>query len=159
MELIKKIMKIIKKIFIFICVSYTILSLCVILLLYGLYSGFFFRNQSFICNVEEVSSIQIVRLEEYVEEEYQFEYNVLAEISDLDTFVNRLKGIEHSTYFGTPSRMKTGDVVVRIDYHDGNYDLIHHHVQWFNHPGQENGGCFAFDKEQFEALISDYVTE
>ena len=41
----------------------------------------------YICEVEEVTSIQIVRLEQYIEEECRFEYTVLSEITDFDPFV------------------------------------------------------------------------
>lgn len=115
-----------------------------------------FGDQRYVCNVEEVDSIQIVRLDKYVEGEYRYEYTVLAEISDLETFVNRLNGIEHSVNWGDPRQLNTQYVVVKIDYRNGDYDLIHQDAQWI---AGGSYGYFFFDDEQFEALISDYVTE
>ncbi len=118
-----------------------------------------FGDQEYDCNIEDVDSVQIVRLDEYVEEEYRFEHTVLAEISDLETFVSRLNEIEHSVNWGDPRTLKTQYVVVKIVFHNGDYDLVHQDAQWLNRSGQHSYGYFFFDDEQFEALISDYVTE
>ena len=118
-----------------------------------------FGDQEYDCNIEEVDSIQIVRLDKYVEGEYRYEYTVLAEISDLETFVSRLNEIEHSVNWGDPRTLKTQYVVVKIVFHNGDYDLVHQDAQWLNRSGHHSYGYFFFDDEQFEALISDYVTE
>jgi len=52
--------------------------------------------------------------------------------------------------------MDVGLVVVRIDYSNGDYDLVHQDAQRFHRSGVNQYGFFFFDDEQFNALISDY---
>ena len=55
--------------------------------------------------------------------------------------------------------MNESYVVVRIEYLNGDFDLIHPDAQCFNKNGTNNYGYFFFDDEQFETLISDYMPE
>lgn len=119
----------------------------------------FFGDQKYVCKVEDVASIQIVRLDKYVAGEYRYEYTVLAQIDDLEAFVKRLNSVKHSVNWGDPRQLDEGYVVVRVDYSNGDFDLIHPDAQWFHKNGTNNYGYFFFDDEQFEALISDYVSE
>ena len=119
----------------------------------------FFGNQEYVCKVEDVESVQIVRLDKYVQGEYRYEYTVLSQIDDLETFVNRLNGVKHSVNWGDPRQMDEGYVVIRIEYLNGNFDLVHADAQCFNREGKNNYGYFFFDDEQFETLISDYIAE
>ena len=50
-----------------------------------------FGDQEYVCKVEDVASVQIVRLDKYVQGEYRFEYTVLSQIDDFDDY--------HSTQF------------------------------------------------------------
>ena len=119
----------------------------------------FFGPQRYLCEVEEVESVQIIRLDKYVEGEYRYEYTVLAQVEDVESFVGQLNDIKHSVNWGEPSQMDEGYVVVRVDYSNRDFDLIHPDAQWFHKNGTNNYGYFFFDDEQFDALISDYVSE
>lgn len=55
--------------------------------------------------------------------------------------------------------MDEGYVVVRVDYSNGDFDLIYPNAQCFHKNGTNNYGYFFFDDEQFDALISGYVSE
>ena len=116
-------------------------------------------DQRYVCDITKVDSIEIVRLDKYVQGEYRFEHTVLSQVSDCDTFVSRLNGVDHSVNWGDPCQMNEGYIVIRIDYRNGDFDLIHPDAQCFNRSGANRYGYFFFDDEQFETLISDYVKE
>lgn len=139
----------------------TTLPLCIlfILLLFFCCSCGFFGPQRYICEIEEVESVQIIRLDEYIPEEYRFDYTVLSEIADTPRFVNRLNELEHSVNWGEPSQMYAQYIVIRIDFHNGDFDLIYPNAQCFHRDGVSNYGYFFFNEEEFNALISDYLTE
>ena len=118
-----------------------------------------FGDQEYVCEVEDVASVQMVRLDKYVQGEYRFEYTVLSQIDDFDDFVGRLNAIKHSVNWGDPQQLQENYVVVRIEYLNGDFDLIHPDAQYFNKNGTNNYGYFFFDDEQFETLISYYMPE
>jgi len=134
----------------------TIFPLCIILILLCCSCGFF-GDQSYVCDVEKVDSIQIVKLDKYVEGEYRYEYNILSQISDYETFVSHLNELDHSVNWGDPRPLEVQYIVIKIDYSNGDFDLIHQDAQWFNRSGKNQNGYFFFDDEQFDSLISDYI--
>ena len=138
--------------------KYLLCAFCAVLILLCTSCGFF-GDQRYICDVGEVESIQIIRLDDYVEGEYRYEYTVLSTITDHAEFVDRLNSLKHSVNWGEPSQLDINYIVIRIDYHNGDYDLLYHYAQWFNRSGVNNYGYFFFDDEQFNALIADYLTE
>ena len=133
-------------------------SLCILIILSCCSCGFF-GEQSYVCDVERVESVQIIRLEKYIKDEYRYEYTVVSCITDIEAFVSRLNEVEHSVNWGEPTQFYLQDIVIRIEYSDGDYDLLHSDAQWFNRSGRNNSGYFFFDDEQFNSLISDYMDE
>jgi len=81
-----------------------------------------FGARKYVCEVENVDSIQIVRLDQYIEEELRYEYTVLSQIVDYEAFVCELNEVEHSVNWGDPRQMDIGYVVIKINYING--DLI-----------------------------------
>ncbi len=132
--------------------------LCIILI-FACCSCGFFGDQRYVCDIGKVASIQIVKLDKYVEGEYRYEYTILSQISDHETFVSHLNKLDHSVNWGDPRQMNERDIVIRIDYSNGDFDLIHPDAQCFNRSGTNQYGYFFFDDEQFNSLISDYVNE
>ena len=132
--------------------------LCLNLMLLCCSCGFF-GPQKYVCEVDDVASVQIIRLEEYVEGEYRYEYTILAQISNYRAFVDRLNNLKHSVNWGEPGWFPSQCVAIRIDYNNGDFDLLHPSKQWLNRGGVNQDGYFFFDKEQFHALISEYWTE
>ena len=114
-------------------------------------------DQNYFCDIDEVKSIQIIRLDKYVEGEYRFDYTVLSQISDCATFVDKLNHLKHSVNWGDPRTLYEQYVVIQIEYHNGDYDMIHYRAQWFHRSGATDDGYFFFDTEQFNALISEYL--
>ena len=132
--------------------------LCIILMLLCCSCGLF-GDQRYNCEVDKVESVQIVRLDKYIEGEYRYEYTVLSQISDYATFVDRINKLKYSVNQGDPRQMDVQYVVIKIDYRNGDFDLIFSDAQSFNRSGENQYGYFFFDDEQFNALISDYITE
>ena len=132
--------------------------LCVVVLL-SLCSCGFIPQEQYHCEIENVESIQIVRLNEPVPEEYRFEYTVLSTIPDCPIFVEKLNGIKYGVNQGAPFGMYKNDVVIRIAYQNGDYDFIHPDTQIFHRGDKVGTGYFLFNYEQFHALIAEYWTD
>ena len=136
-------------------VLFTFLSLLICL-----FSGCgLFGDQEYTCDVDNVVSVQIVHLGEIVEGEYRFAYTVLCEIEDIPAFVEQLESVEHSVNWGDPRPLGTDCIVIRIEYQNGDYDLLHEDAQTFHRSGQNNHGFFFFDDDQFQDLISEYLPQ
>lgn len=118
-----------------------------------------FGEQKFTCNVEKVNKIEIATFDGYNKNEPGFKYTVLTEVSDYSAFVDRLMTIKTSVNWGDPQMFETGSTVIRIEYLNGDYDMIHCNAQFKKRGDKTNSGYFFFDKNQFDALISEYVTE
>ena len=131
---------------------FIILSLCLCCCSCG-----FFGEQEYYCEPSNVKTASIIKLDEYITDEYRFDYTVLCEISDTLAFIENLNNISHSVNWGDPGTLEVGYIVIRIDYINGDYDLIHCNAQWFNRSGTNNNGYFFFDKQQFDALIKEYT--
>lgn len=119
----------------------------------------FFGPQRYVCDEKEVESVQIVKLDKYVDDELRFEYTVLSDIVDQSTFIKRLNDLKHSVNWGDPMVLKEGYIVIKIVYLNGDYDLLHYDAQFFHRNGVNNSGFFFFDKDEFNLLISDYVSD
>lgn len=119
----------------------------------------FFGEQSYTCDVDKVQSIQVISLDNYVEGQYRYEYTVLCEVTDKSAFIERLNSIECVVNRGEPSVLNVGYIVIRIDYFNGDYDLLYPNAQWKNRDGINETGYFFFNQEQFNKLICDYMSE
>lgn len=130
--------------------------LCASIVLFCCSCGFF-GPQKYICEVDNVKQIQIIQLDRYVEGEYRYEYTVLAQITDVQAFVEQLNSIEHSVNWGEPSVLYTGYIIIRVEYLNGDVDELYSNAQCFSRDGTTNGGFFFFNKEQFDSLIDTYL--
>ena len=118
-----------------------------------------FGDQEYVCEVDSVESVQIVRLDKYIEGEYRYEYTTLSTITDYSTFIDRLNQVDHSVNWGDPGRFDLNYIVIKIDYHNGDYDLLYPNAQCFHRSGVNQNGYFFFDEKQLQTLISDYIKE
>ena len=123
------------------------------------YSCSLFLNLRYNCDINKVKSIQIVKLGEFIEEKRDYDYTVLAQISDKEAFVYRLNNLKQSTNWGEPYVMEVGYVCILIDYHNGDFDLIYRNNQEKQRDEVCHSGYVVFNKEQFELLIEDYLNE
>lgn len=116
----------------------------------------FFGDREYVCDIEEVESIEIVRIEELAREE-QARYTVLASITDYSDFVERLNSIDYTINWGDPRVLKEDFVVIKIQYLNGDRETIHWSAQSFDHSDGKKTGYFTFNEEQFNTLVSDYL--
>ncbi|MBQ8393463.1 MAG: hypothetical protein IJX51_06805 [Clostridia bacterium] len=120
---------------------------------------FYVGDTNFYCYIENVESIQIVRLDKYIQEDFGYEYTVLAEIEDCPAFVERLNDIDHAVYGGDPQYLYIDYIVIQINYFNGDYDIIHYEAQDFFRSNKLRIGYYSFDKDQYNDLINDYLPD
>lgn len=117
---------------------------------------------SYVCNAETVESVQIVKVGQRNEETQEREFIVLVDIADVSAFVERLNNLKDNDFFfilGDPDGMFEGDIVIKVNYFNGDYDLLKESRQFFYRSGIYESGLVTFDREQFKALIDDYLPE
>lgn len=136
-------------------IKFTLCLILVFFMLLGCNSDFF-GPQEYVCELENVKSVQIVSLDGVVKDEYRFEESILCEIEDISVFIERLNALEHSVNWGEPSVLEIGFVVIKINYNNGDFDLIHYSAQSFYRSGKKITGYFFFEEDQFDDLIADY---
>jgi hypothetical protein len=116
-----------------------------------------FSNQKYTCDAGDVKSIQIVCLREFNKEEYRYEYDILADVADVSAFVERLNAIKQSVHWSDPAVLRAGYLVIKIDYANGDYDLLHHSALMEYRSGGFNYEYIEFNTSQFDKLVSDYL--
>lgn len=119
----------------------------------------FFGDQQYVCEIEDVVLVQIVRLNDIGEGGYNFNYTVLKEISKREEFVNCLTKMKQRVNWGEPSVLEEGNIVVRVEFSNGDYDLIYHNIQLKHRSGTNHTGYIFFDEKQFKELISQSEDE
>ena len=120
----------------------------------------FIGEQRYTCDVENVKSVQIIKLGEYDEESCWFQQTTICEIENRTEFIERLLGISQTVRFGLPGAFYSGDIVIYIEYVNGDYDLISYIAQTKVENGVGNGGGhITFNPKQFNALLNDYLPE
>lgn len=115
------------------------------------------RKSRYTCEGDNVESIQIVCLAEYHEDSYEFDYDILCEIDDIPFFVEQLNKVKCSMNWGEPLQLDTGHIAIRINYYNGDSDLLQSSAQWINRSNRTRYGFFFFDEMQFKDLISPYL--
>lgn len=120
-----------------------------------------FGSQQYTCLTDNVQSVQIIRLDAFMTEELRYEYTVLCEIEDNKAFLEQVNSLKQSVNWGepVPLTLYVGEIVVKINYLNGDYDFLHNRAQTFYTDGAIYCGYFFFDKEEFERLISDYLPD
>jgi len=114
----------------------------------------FFGPQEYYCDPEMVESVQIVRLEGVNKEYRRWEYEVLCNIPMEDfSIIDKINNLKHSVNWGDPYVLYAGYIVIRVNYHNGDYDLLYHNAQSLHRDETNHGGFFIFDAEQFSELV------
>lgn len=115
---------------------------------------------SYVCDSSKVESVQIIELGKWDEETREYHYTVLVDVIDHSVFIERLNNLEDNDFFfifGDPDVFFNGDVAIRINYLNGDYDLIKCKIQNFYRSGVCESGRVSFNQDQFDALINDYL--
>ncbi len=119
----------------------------------------------FLQKSEKISKIEVVEVGElvYVGTEYvsnlQPEFTVIRELpkEDINKFLKDLNNVDCHKHFFHPGPVSVGDIVFKITYFNGDYQLIDSGTQgdleddFYNYMGR-----YQFDSEQFEELMDKY---
>ena len=133
------------------------LALCIVIALSLCSCSLFIIRDKYKCPVDEVSSVQIIKMGKYSAEGNRDEYTILKEIDDYTELVERLNDMKIGYVWNDPRPLKEDDIVIKIDYLNGGYDLIRRTYQVFVRNEETDVRYFAFNKKQFETLIEDYL--
>lgn len=106
-----------------------------------------------------VESIQIIQLDKYIEEEDRYEYTILTQIPDHKIFIKQFNKINQTRTSVERVKLDLQQLSIRVDYKTGKFHILQPDAQLFNMNGANEYGHYVFDKEQFNALISEYWTE
>lgn len=139
----------------------SLLSLVLIVVLMFSFNACLYIPRSYVCNADMVESAQIIKLGKWDEESGKHEYIVLADIVDHSDFIERLNNLKDNDFLfilGTPMSLYEGDVLIKVNYINRDYDLVKSTVQIYFRSGAANGGKYVrFNQKQYDALISDYL--
>ena len=132
------------------------LSFVLAILLFCGACGLFFK-QTYSCNADDVSSVQIISLNEYNKATETYDYTVISNIEDIPGFIRKLNDMEYGQNWGEPNIMEFGCITIMINYTNGNYDLLQRRAQVFYKDDNYRTGYLIFSEEPFAKLIEEYT--
>lgn len=135
--------------------KWLLVLLCVGLLLLC-YSCGLFGWKKYECDTDTVKSIQVVKLDESEQEGEDYKYTVLATVSDHKTFFDKLNSIRQSENWGEPRMILSPCIVLKIEFQNGDVDLLTHYAQERIRSDVSQLGYITFNEKQFSELIYDY---
>ena len=120
------------------------------------YSCGFFGAKKYESDVDTVKSIQIVRLEESEQEGEDYKYTVLATVYDHQKFFDKLDDVKQTEMSGGPQILLRPCTVIRIEFQNGDVDLLADYAQERIRSNVTHLGYIIFDEKQFAELIYGY---
>lgn len=113
----------------------------------------------FLYTPEEIISIEIVAVgEEFIDG--VIEHSTICKIEDTEKFINEFYQLDCYMHFTDPEELGTNVVSIKLNYKDGEYELISAEGQaryTKERQFQYYKGYRYFDQEQFDNLISKYT--
>lgn len=120
----------------------------------------------FLNDVGEIYSVEIVRVgdDRQTATPSTPELDIITSISNIDVFLQDFYDLDCRSRFGDPRSINTGDIAIKFQYKNGDYELIAWHggQSEYIHSRQAYRyycGCFSFDETQFESLLLKYVAQ
>ena len=87
-----------------------------------------------------------------------FEYNILAEIEDRDSFIERFKQIKfHRFQIGDPNEFGEGRKAILFFYENGDREYVGYEAQAIVKNGGYGFGRANCNKAQFEEFIQEWI--
>ena len=126
-------------------------------------SCFLFESFELMYDESEISKIQIVKLLEYDESKGEYNIEIISTVKNNSEFLSEFKSLKSHSFIGDPIGVDEGDVVIKITYKNGEYEMINYSgAGAYRIP--ENGapyfsnhvGFHKFDSSEFDALINKY---
>lgn len=120
------------------------------------------ETYSFLNSTDEISGVSLVTIS--FDENGEVIQTEVRKINDIIAFLDDFKKINCYTYYGDPAGITeegVEDIVIKVSYENDEYELIN----WIGQAKytQERGfsyyaGFSVFDEEQFELLITKYLS-
>ena len=123
------------------------------------------KAYEFINDESKISNIEIVRLGEYDQEKGEYQEQLISTVEDRETFLSDFNEVDCYNHWTDPTGVFEDDVVIKIYYENGEYELIHYSGQG-KYIHFEDGSFFRvyagrryIDEEQFNQLIDKYSSK
>ena len=114
----------------------------------------------FLHSTDEIITIQIVQKSEYTDHRINAEYIEICEISDKEAFLTDFYAVRCNRIFDDPHLIPANAIVVRIEYVNGDYELINYSGQIRVYEGEILPyGFFYLNYESFDQLLEKYLPE
>ena len=139
-----------------------------VIILFSCTACFAFIPINYSCDIDTVESIQIIELgqrddsEQWAVQTDEDAYTVLVEVEDDIIFAKRLNELIMDPLhliLGDPPMLFKGYIVIRVNYKNGDYDLVKDGLQVLCRSGEYDYQYGQFISWQYEALLSDYLPE
>lgn len=121
------------------------------------------KAYEFMNDESEISTIEIVKLCEYDQEKGEYQEQLISTVEDHEAFLSDFKKVDCYNHWMDPSGVFEDDIVIKIYYENGEYELIHYSGQGEYRHLEDGRSFFAeyagyryFDEEQFNQLIEEY---
>ncbi|MDE6867752.1 MAG: hypothetical protein K2J83_01235 [Clostridia bacterium] len=113
----------------------------------------------FLHDTDQIIEIRIVAIKS--DRDYttgDFEYDILAEIEDRDSFIERFKQIKfHRFLIGDPTELYDGKDAILIYYENGDHEYVGHYAQSIVKNSIFYFGKVNCNKAQFEEFIQEWI--
>ena len=87
------------------------------------------KPYEFINEESEMNTIEIVKLCEHDHEKGEFQEELISVVEDHSAFLSDFKKVECYNHWTDPTGVSEDDVVIKITYMNGEYELIHNSGQ------------------------------
>lgn len=104
----------------------------------------------------EISAIEIGKIN--LENEKDFYFDKLCDISDIDGFIKDFRELKAEPLLSDPRAPRDNEFAFKITYNDSDFEIIHYygqaryyddHLYWYS-------GDETFDKDEFNAFLNNY---
>ena len=141
--------------------SYKFLFVVLIVVIIFSLSACLYIPKSYACDTDMVESVQIIKLGAWNDTTERHQFAVLADVVDHSDFIERLNNLKDNDFvfiLGTPGTLFEGDILIKVNYLNGDYDLVKSTVQIYYRSGKAQGGGYVtFNQEEYDKLIADYL--
>ena len=107
--------------------------------------------------IEAIYIVEIIKNVMYDPEAQEWTLETIGEITEIEAFVAELTALK-TTFVNPPATLTAGETVIKIEYANGDYELIGSMVQRDYRPDGTGGGSQnVFDQAEYNTLIQRYM--
>ena len=107
--------------------------------------------------IEAIYIVEIIKNVMYDPEAQEWTLETIGEITEIEAFVAELTALK-TTFVNPPETPIAGMTMIKIEYANGDYELIGSTVQRDYRPDGTGGGSQnVFDEEEYNTLIQRYM--